>query len=70
MEDFLSGGLGINDGLRHMSDLETPEADMMRDHSSLDAAPATLRLEESQPGPDPNNPSTFATALPIGLIPG
>ena len=26
-----------------MSDLETPEADMMRDHSSLDAAPATLR---------------------------
>src|SRR4051794_15987563 len=39
-----------------MSDLETPEADMMRDHSSLDAAPATLRPEESQPGLDPNNP--------------
>ena len=39
-----------------MSDLETPEADMMRDHSSLDAAPATLRLEESQPDLDPNNP--------------
>ena len=39
-----------------MSDLETPEADMMRDHSSIDAAPATLRPEESQPGLDPNNP--------------
>src|SRR4051812_36441399 len=47
---------GINGGLRRMSDLETPEADMMRDHSSVDAAPATLRLEESQPGLDPNNP--------------
>src|SRR3954463_16608267 len=43
-------------GLRRMSDLETPEADMMRDHSSVDAAPATLRLEESQPGLDPDNP--------------
>src|SRR4051794_6422352 len=49
---------GINGGLRLMSDLETPEADMMRDHSSGDAAPATLRLEESQPGPDPDNPGT------------
>jgi hypothetical protein len=39
-----------------MSDLETPEADMMRDHSSLEAAPATLRLEELRPGLDPNNP--------------
>ena len=39
-----------------MSDLETPEADMMRDPSSVDAAPATLRLEESQPDLDPNNP--------------
>jgi hypothetical protein len=39
-----------------MSDLETPEADMIRDHSSLDAAPATLQLEESRPGLDPNNP--------------
>src|SRR4051812_47193496 len=39
-----------------MSDLETPEADMMRDHSSLGAAPATLRLEESRPGLDPHNP--------------
>ena len=39
-----------------MSDLETPEADMMRDQSSVDAAPATLRPEESQPGLDPNNP--------------
>ena len=29
-----------------MSDLETPEADMMRDQSSVDAAPTTLRLEE------------------------
>src|SRR4051812_25658120 len=43
-------------GLRRMSDLETPEADMMRDHSSVEAAPATLRAEESQPGLDPNNP--------------
>jgi len=58
VEDFLSGGLGINDGLRHMSDLETPAADMMRDQSSGDAAPETLRLEESQPGPDPDNPGT------------
>src|SRR3954454_6760649 len=47
---------GINGGLRRMSDLETPEADMMRDHSSLDAAPATLRLEELRPGLDPDNP--------------
>jgi len=39
-----------------MSDLETPEADMIRDHSSLDAAPATLQLEESRPSLDPNNP--------------
>src|SRR3954453_12640037 len=46
----------INGGLRRMSDLETPEADMMRDHSSVDAAPATLRAEESQPGLDPDNP--------------
>jgi hypothetical protein len=35
-----------------MSDLETPQADMMRDQSSLDAAPATLRPEELQPGLD------------------
>ena len=49
-------GYGINGGLRGMSDLETPEADMMRDHSSVDAAPATLRAEESQPGLDPDNP--------------
>ena len=39
-----------------MSDLETPEADMIRDHSSVDAAPATLQLEELRPGLDPNNP--------------
>src|SRR4051812_24548682 len=39
---------------RHMSDLETLEADMMRDRSSADAASATLRLEESQPGLDPD----------------
>src|SRR3954454_9818888 len=58
---------GINGGLRRMSDLETPEADMMRDHSSIDAAPATLRLEESQPGLDPNNPGvTPDTALLSG----
>jgi hypothetical protein len=49
-------GDGINGGLRRMSDLETPEADMMRDQSSVEAAPATLRLEESQPGLDPINP--------------
>src|SRR6478735_1764569 len=41
-------GCGINRGLRGRIDLETPEAGMMRDHSSLAAAPATLRLEESQ----------------------
>src|SRR3954453_9321090 len=46
----------INGGLRRMSDLETPEADMMRDQSNIDAAPATLRPEESQPGLDPDNP--------------
>jgi hypothetical protein len=28
----------------------------MRDQGSIDAAPATLRAEESQPGLDPNNP--------------
>ena len=60
-------GDGINGGLRRMSDLETPAADMMRDHSSLDAAPATLRLEESQPGLDPNNPGVAPdTALLSG----
>src|SRR4051794_2848548 len=61
---FLSGvyrglrlaGYEIDGGLRHMSDLETLEADMMPDHSSVDAAPATLRAEESQPGLDPDNP--------------
>ena len=53
--------------MRRMSDLETPEADMMRDHSSLEAAPATLRLEESQPGLDPNNPGVAPdTALLSG----
>src|SRR3954447_2868549 len=40
-----------------MSDLETLEADIMRNQSSVDAAPATLRAEESQPGLDPDNPS-------------
>jgi hypothetical protein len=40
-------GCGINSGLRGRSDLETPEAGMMRDQSSVDAAPATLRAEES-----------------------
>ena len=34
-------GCGINRGLRGRSDLETPEAGMMRDQSSVDAAPAT-----------------------------
>jgi hypothetical protein len=37
-----------------MSNLETPEAGMMRDQSSVDAASATLRAEESQLGLDPN----------------
>src|SRR6478752_5694608 len=60
-------GDGIYGGLRCMSDLETPEADMMRDHSSLEAAPATLRLEESQPDLDPNNPGVAPnTALLSG----
>ena len=39
-----------------MSDLETPEADVMRDQGSVDAARATLRPEESRPGLDPDNP--------------
>jgi hypothetical protein len=39
-----------------------PAADMMRDHSSLDTAPTTLRLEESQPGLDPDNPSAAPNA--------
>jgi hypothetical protein len=43
-------GYGINGGPRGMSDRETPEASMMRDYSSINAAPATLRAEESQPG--------------------
>ena len=54
--------LGINRGLRGMSDLETLEADMMRDQSSLDAAPATLRAEELQPG------ATSAPTAPSSLI--
>ena len=48
-----------------MSDLETLEADMMRDQSRVDAAPATLRPEESQPGLDPDNPG--AAPDTIGL---
>src|SRR3954469_11759267 len=57
-------GDGINDGLRRMSDLETPEADITRDQNSLDAAPATLRPEESQPGLDSDNPGAApATTL-------
>ena len=39
-----------------MSDLETAAAGIMPDQSSGDAAPATLRLEESQPGLEPDNP--------------
>ena len=39
-----------------MSDLETPEADVMRDQDSVEAARATLRPEESRPGLDPDNP--------------
>src|SRR5919107_2406449 len=39
-----------------MNGLETPEADMMQDQGGVGTAPATLRLEESQPGLDPNNP--------------
>src|SRR3954468_560617 len=45
--DWALRATGSNGGLRRMSDLETPEADRMRDQSSLDAAPATLRPEES-----------------------
>src|SRR4051794_11480075 len=39
-----------------MSDLETPIPDMMRDQSSVETAPETLRLEESQLGLEPDNP--------------
>src|SRR3954451_17521199 len=39
-----------------MSDLETPEADVMRGHRSVDGAPATLRPEETRPGLDPDSP--------------
>src|SRR3954447_22008597 len=64
-------GYGINGGLRRVSDLETLEADMMRDHSSVHTAPATLRLEESQPGVDPDNPdATPDTALGYQRIAG
>jgi hypothetical protein len=45
-----------------MSDVETPEADMMPDQSGLGAAPATLRLEESQPGLGPGNPGVAPNA--------
>jgi hypothetical protein len=64
VKDFLSGGLGINGGLRFISDLEIPIADMMRDQSSGEAAPATLRLEESQPGHDPDNPGAAPDTVP------
>src|SRR3954453_1568950 len=40
-----------------MSDLETPEADMIRDQDSVAAARATLRPEESRPGLDLDNPA-------------
>src|SRR4051794_11079205 len=43
-------GRGGNPGLGGRSDRETPEAGMMRDQSSVEAAPATLRAEESRPG--------------------
>src|SRR4051812_6612013 len=39
-----------------MSDLETPEADMMRDQSRVGTALATLRPKESRVGLDPDNP--------------
>jgi hypothetical protein len=73
MRDFLFGaysglrlaGCGINGGLRRMNDLATPEADMVRDQSSLDAAAATLRLEESQPGLDPDDPGA-APGITLG----
>ena len=35
--------MSFNGGLRGRSDLETPEAGMMRDQSSIDSASATLR---------------------------
>jgi integrase/recombinase XerC len=56
-------GCEINGGLRGMSDLATLEAGMMRDQSSVDAAPTTLRAEESQPGLDPNNPGAAPDAM-------
>jgi len=55
-------GLGDQRRTELMSDLETAAADMMRDHSSVEAAPATLRLEESQPGLDPDNPGAAPDA--------
>src|SRR4051812_8029803 len=62
-------GYGINGGLRGMIDLETPEAGMMRDQSSIDAAPATLRAEESQPGatsaPRCSEPQSSAVGVAI-----
>ena len=63
-------GDGINGGdPRRMSDLETPEADMMRDHSSVDAAPATFRPEEFAAGSlyrQPAWPLTQPYAVGVG----
>src|SRR4051812_49676478 len=44
-------GCGINSGLRGRSDLETLEAGMMRDQSSVEAAPATLEPKSRGLGP-------------------
>ena len=52
-----------------MSDLETPEADMIRDQGSVDAARATLRPEKSRPGLDPDNPGA-APDTTLGYVAG
>ena len=62
-------GYGINGGLRGMGDLETPEADMIRDQGSVGAARATLRPEESRPGLDPDNPGA-APDTTLDLVAG
>ena len=51
-----------------MSDLETSEADMMRDQSSLDAAPATLRPEEFSRVSIPITPARPLLRLSAGVI--
>ena len=47
-----------------MSDLETPEPDMMRDQSSSEAAATTLRAEESHLGLYLDNPGAALDPAP------